>query len=42
MIAAGPSLGLLVVVVAARVTASFLDRWRRGRNEKGDADGPEG
>src|SRR4051812_17537490 len=41
MIAAGPSLALLVVVLAARLTASLVDRGRRGRNVTGDADGPE-
>ncbi len=38
MIAAGPSLALLVVVLAARLTASLLDRRGRGRDETGDAD----
>ena len=38
MIAAGPSLALPVVVLAARLTASLVDRWRRGRDETEDAD----
>lgn len=42
IIAAGPSLALLVVIFAARLTASLLDRWRRRRNQTVDADGPEG
>jgi hypothetical protein len=35
MIAAGPSLALLGVVLAARLTAPLLARWRRGRDETG-------
>jgi hypothetical protein len=44
MIAAGPSLALLGVVLTARLTASLLDRWSRGRSATGDhpAAVPEG
>lgn len=38
MIAAIPSLALLVVVLAARLTSTLLDRRGRGRDETGDAD----
>ena len=38
MIAAGPSLALLVVVLAARLTATLLDRRRRGQDETEEAD----
>ena len=38
--AAIPSLTLLVVISAGSLTASFVDRWRRGRDETADADGP--